>query len=464
MLTSRRNLVAAGIGMTVASAASAAVAGSASAAGARRPQNLKEAGLQATGRGLHFQSVPGDPDQKRALQEALDAAARAGVPLLLPAGVIRTGTLNLPSGSVLVGAAGLTTLECAAGAAVLMAENAEGLVIRDLVVDGRHSPLGSGEEDGLIRLSLCRGLTIENVTVRRSLANGIVLQGCSGRVAATTVEDVLLAGLRSLDAKGLQISGCRIADCGNNGIQIWRNDAGDDGALVTDCRIERVAANGGGTGENGNGISVFRAGGVVVQGNRITDCAYSAIRGNAASNLTMVGNSCQRLGEVALYAEFGFEGAVIANNVIDGAATGISVTNMDHGGRLAVVEGNVIRNLFRREQEPVDVRGDGITIEADSVVSGNAIDGAPTSGIRIGWGPYLRNVVVSGNMLRDTGAGIVVSSDDRAGTCLVSGNVIAGARLGAIRAMDHGALVGPDLAEAGTALPPRLAISGNLVA
>ena len=66
----------------------------------------------------------------------------------------------------------------------------------------------------------------------------------------------------------------------------------------------------------------------------------------------MIANSCARLGEVALYAEFGFEGALIANNLVDTAATGISVTNFNDGGRLAVVQGNLVRNLFRREDEP----------------------------------------------------------------------------------------------------------------
>jgi hypothetical protein len=33
----------------------------------------------------------------------------------------------------------------------------------------------------------------------------------------------------------------------------------------------------------------------------------------------------------SLYAEFGFEGALIANNSVDGAAIGVSVTNFQRG-------------------------------------------------------------------------------------------------------------------------------------
>ena len=125
------------------------------------------------------------------------------------------------------------------------------------------------------------------------------------------------AAIRSVDAAGLEIAHNDIADCGNNGIQVWRSEAGEDGSTVTANRIVRIRADGGGSGENGNGVNVFRAGSVLVSGNRITDCAYSAVRGNASSDIQIIANSCARLGEVAIYAEFGFEGALIANNLVD---------------------------------------------------------------------------------------------------------------------------------------------------
>src|SRR5581483_2757772 len=136
--------------------------------------------------------------------------------------------------------------------------------------------------------------------------------------------------------------------CGDNGILIWRSEVGEDATLVTANRIERIAAKSGGSGQNGNGINVFRAGSVMVTNNRIADCAFSAIRANSASNCQMIGNSCARLGEVALYAEFSFEGAVIANNIVDNAAMGVSVTNFNEGGRLAVVQGRTPRRWSYR--------------------------------------------------------------------------------------------------------------------
>jgi putative cofactor-binding repeat protein len=81
-----------------------------------------------------------------------------------------------------------------------------------------------------------------------------------------------------------------------------------------------IKAGLGGSGQYGNAINAFRAGNVIVRGNRIRNCDYSPERGNSASNIQISGNSVSDVREVALYSEFSFEGAVIANNTVDGAA------------------------------------------------------------------------------------------------------------------------------------------------
>lgn len=450
MIPSRRSLLTGALG---AAAATATVA--AADAGPRKAASEAAAGTHA------LLPETGSDDTAR-LQAEIDRAAADGRPVLLPPGTFRTGTLTLHPGTALIGAHGLTTLEFTGGAALLSANSATGLRIENLVLDGASRALDADEDAALIRFTDCANLKISNVTVRRALANGITLTRCSGRIADCTITHALLAAIRSLDAAGLDIAHNEIADCRNNGIQVWRSVPGEDGTLVSANRIARIESKGGGTGQNGNGVNVFRAANVIVSGNRITDCAYSAVRGNAASNIQIIANNAQRIGEVALYAEFGFEGAIIANNLVDGAATGISVTNFNEGGRLAVVEGNLIRNLHRREHEPVDKRGEGISIEADTLVSGNVIESAPTCGIMVGWGRYMRNVLVTQNLIRDTAAGILISSDAEAGACLISSNMIAGAKNGAIRAMTNGQPEGPDLA---TAPEPgaRISVSANLV-
>jgi uncharacterized secreted repeat protein (TIGR03808 family) len=384
-------------------------------------------------------------DQTDTLQRLVDDAAARRQPLVLPAGRINFRTLTLRAGTKLIGTSGLTTLRFIGGGAAILASQAHDIRLEGFTVDGALNALDSSRAEGLITIRQSNNVQLANLDVRNSLLNGIALTGSGGRVTGCSISVVAQGALFSLDATGLAIDNNRIASCNNNGILVWRTAVGEDGTTITSNRIEKIAAGSGGTGQNGNGVNVFRAGNVMVSGNRIADCAYSAVRGNAASNIQIVGNNCQRIGEVALYAEFGFEGALIANNIVDTAASGISVTNFNVGGRLAVVQGNLIRNLFRRDQEPTDKRGEGISVEADSLVSGNTIENAPSSGIFIGWGSYMRDVTVTGNLIRKARIGIGVQKDTAAGSVLIASNMISGSTDGAIRAMALGVATGADL-------------------
>src|SRR5262249_22099353 len=155
--------------------------------------------------------------------------------------------------------------------------------------------------------------------------------------------------------------------------------------------------------------NVFRAGNVVVRGNHISHATFSAIRANSTSNIQIIGNVGIDLGEVAIYSEFTYDGTMIANNTIDGAAIGISLANFYDGGRLAVVQGNLIRNLTPKRPagtDPNDGAGIGIFAEADTAITGNVIENAPHVGICLGWGPYQRDVSITGNVVRNAPHGI----------------------------------------------------------
>jgi uncharacterized secreted repeat protein (TIGR03808 family) len=438
MSYSRRNFVAAGFGLGVAA-------------------TLLPTETHAALPGLIPDS---NTDQTDLLQKLVDDAALRRQPLILPAGRINFRTLTLRAGTKLIGTSGLSTLRFIGGGAAILAAQANDLRLEGFTVDGALLVLDSARAEGLITIRQSTNVQLVNLEVRNSLLNGIVLNASGGRVTGCTITLAALAGLYSIDAKGLNIDNNRVASCNNNGILVWRSTAGEDGTIVAHNRIEKISAGAGGTGQNGNGINIFRAANVMVSGNRITDCAYSAVRGNAASNIQIVGNNCQRIGEVALYAEFGFEGALIANNLVDTAASGIAVTNFNVGGRLAVVQGNLIRNLFRRENEPQDKRGDGISVEADSLVSGNTIENAPSFGIFVGWGNYMRDVTVTGNLIRKAKIGIALQNDPTAGAVLVAQNMIAGSTDGSIRLMSYGSAVGADLV--GTDKSGRLTILANV--
>ncbi|CEJ88416.1 conserved hypothetical protein; Putative Pectin lyase fold [Hyphomicrobium sp. GJ21] len=391
--------------------------------------------------------VPDDGrDQTEALQAAVDSAAEKDIPLVLPPGKFLVSDLRLRRGSRVIGTARTTTLVFSGGSAFITGDKADGLVLEGLAFDGAYKAFDTARGDGLLTFSNSKTLHLHDLEIQNSSGNGVSLTECGGRVEGLLISHVLDAGFKSFDSLGLDVKDNTVTDCGNNGILIWRSKQEEDGSVVAGNRISKIRNAAGGTGEYGNGINVFRAGSVLVSGNRISDCAYTAVRGNAASNIQIVGNSCERLGEVALYAEFGFQGAIIANNLVDTAASGISVTNFNEGGRLAVVQGNLIRNLVRREQEPEDKRGEGIAVEADAVVSGNTIENAPTVGIQIGWGVYMRDVAVTGNVVRNARVGISVTNAADAGKCLIANNLISNAKDGAIREMDRGVFQGPDLA------------------
>jgi uncharacterized secreted repeat protein (TIGR03808 family) len=404
--------------------------------------------------------VPGGGaiDQTATLQVAADQAAQSGIPFFLPPGVYSTGKLQLKSGTHLKGVPGKSILRYRNGGALLGIEAAKDVSLDGLVLDGDGKPLGDG--GALLVAIQSERLGVKDCRVVNATEDGIVLRRVSGRIADCEIGDIRGSALFSEDAGGLEITGNHVRDCGDNGILVWRSTAGEDGTIVTGNRIERIAAKSGGSGQNGNGVNVFRAGSVLVSGNRIADCAFSAIRSNSGSNCQMLGNSCERLGEVALYAEFAFEGAVIANNIVDKAATGIAVTNFNEGGRLAVVQGNLVRNLFFRKD--ADTRGNGIAVEADATVNGNVVENAPGFGIVIGWMRYLRDVSVTSNLIRNAHIGIGVSADGEAGRALIAENLISGAKDGAIRAMDGPKPVGPDLALASAEEFANLTVYANI--
>jgi uncharacterized secreted repeat protein (TIGR03808 family) len=441
MAVGRREVLLGGVGLGLAAAAGPR-AGFAQESGLCGAQSIAPGG--------------GAIDQTAALQAAADAAAQTGAPFFLPAGIYSTAKLTLKSGTRIEGIPGETILRYRDGGALIVLEGVENVRLSGLVLDGDAKPLA--ESGSLLTATETKHLDVTNCRFTGSTADGVCLRKVSGWIKDCEIGDARKAGLVSEDASGLQIAHNAVRDCGENGIVVSRSEPGEDLTIVTANRIAGIAATGG--GQTGNGISVLRAGTVTINGNRIADCAVSAIRANAASNCQMIGNSCTRLGEVAIYAEFSVEGTVIANNLVDRASGGISVANFAKGGRLAVIQGNLIRNLFLRKDN--ELRGFGIAVEADSVVTGNVIEGAPAYGIIIGWGPHLRDVNVADNLIRDVLVGIGVSIDPSAGTALITKNLIAGAKEGAIRAMSGPTSIGPDLATASAETFSNVAVYANV--
>lgn len=403
-------------------------------------------------------------DQTRALQRAIDEAARAQMPLALPPGVYRIGLLRLPNGAQLIGVRGATKLVFTGGTSAIQSDGSDSIGLTGITFDGSSVPLPTRR--GLIHILGGRNVRITDCEITSSGGSGIWLEQVAGEISGNIFTNIAVTAVVSFDARGLSVCRNTITDTNDNGIEILRTASGDDGTLVTDNRIEDIKAGPGGSGQYGNAINAFRAGNVIVRGNRIKNCDYSAVRGNSASNIHITGNSVSDVREVALYSEFAFEAAVIANNTVDGAAVGVSVCNFNEGGRIAVVQGNIIRNLIPKRPigtAPDDDAGIGIYIEADSSVTGNVIENAPSYGIVAGWGKYLRDVAITGNVIRKALAGVGVSVVPGAGTALVNNNMISETPRGAVVGLDHARPVTADLSADGAQRFAQVVVGGNAV-
>lgn len=403
-------------------------------------------------------------DQTRALQRAIDEAARAQMPLALPPGVYRSALLRLPNGSQLIGVRGATKLVFTGGASMIQSDGSDAIGLTGITFDGGNIPLPARR--GLIHVLGGRDVRMADCEITKSGGSGIWLEQVAGDVSGNIFTNIALTAVVSFDARGLSVSRNTIIGTNDNGIEILRTAIGDDGTLVADNRIEDIKAGPGGSGQYGNAINAFRAGNLIVRGNRIRNCDYSAVRGNSASNIHITGNSVSDVREVALYSEFAFEAAVIANNTVDGAAVGVSVCNFNEGGRIAVVQGNIIRNLIPKRPigtAPDDDAGVGIYIEADTSVTGNVIENAPSYGIVAGWGKYLRDVAITGNVIRKALAGVGVSVVPGAGTALVNNNMISETPRGAVVGLDHARAVTSDLSAEGAQRFAQVLVGGNAV-
>jgi uncharacterized secreted repeat protein (TIGR03808 family) len=401
-----------------------------------------------------------EQDQTAILQRAVAAAAGERRRVYLPRGRFRIAGLILPSGTQLIGTGqGATTLVQASNQPVLVGRGGERIAVRGLAIEG--SPAAS-KETSLVVFADVSGLSVSDTTLARARGTALRLERCGGRVERNTVTGADIA-IFTLDAAGLGIADNVIDGCANNGIQVWRSQKGYDGTQVTGNRIGHVRAEAGGSGQNGNGINVFRAGSVIVAQNVIRECAFTAVRNNSGDNIQILGNSCTNLGEVAIYAEFSFEGCIVANNVVDRAALGISLTNFNENGRLAVATGNVLRNLFRHPDAETGVmgRGIGIAVEADATVTGNVVEAAEHAGITIGYGTYLRDVICSGNVVRRCPYGVAVSVMRGGGAAQISNNILSDCSRGRIVGFEYEKPVSGDLSVGAERRFPQLAIQGN---
>ncbi len=214
-----------------------------------------------------------------------------------------------------------------------------------LAIDGGRRPLP--ERTGLLQLDNCSGVRIADCEIVDSGRHGIMAIATSGEIAGNRIAGVADVALHSLDARGLLIARNTIFDA------LQQRHPGL-ALAARRRRHHRHRQPHRGDRQPRRRLRAVRQRHQRVSRRTTSWCAATASRTAPTRRCAATppptcrsrATASPRVREVALYAEFGFEGAVIANNTVDGAAIGVSVTNFNEGGRLAVVQGNLIRNLL----------------------------------------------------------------------------------------------------------------------
>lgn len=417
-------------------------------------------GLKASEYGLRPGAID---DQGRRLQALLEQASLTNQAVFLEPGQYLVSDVTLPRNVRLFGIKGATVLQYAGGSHFIYGENLETVQLEGLTLDGLIRPVKE-YADANLRITNANDVSIRECHIRNAAAYGLMIERSSGHVSHNLVENAIgYAGIMGTANTGLTISQNTVRDCANGGILAYRWERAEDTTIITGNRIQRIAAIKGGTGPHGNGINSYQCDGIMITDNHVSDCAFSTIRSNSCNNIQITNNTCLRAGETSIYSEFAFQGANVSGNIVDGAARGISIANLDHGGRLSICANNIVRNLH--ENVPYDpeghIYGTGILAEADIAITGNIIENAKRFGMLLGWGPYLKNVVASNNMIRQVPTAFYVSVVEGIGSVSITDNVISDITAGAVVGYRWQDAVTADLARTPSSDYPQLQITGN---
>lgn len=224
-------------------------------------------------------------DQTAAMQRAIDELTSAGQPVVIPAGAYRVARLQLPSKSVVLGAAGLSVLTGFRGAPVFEFQNAVDVSIRSVSFAG-----------AAVVARECRNLTLADCRVLSSGGDGLVCSGTGLFVSGNRAEACAGAALW-VEGDGM-VTNNIISGAGRFGIRLggaWRLGT----VTVINNRIEGA--------EVGVGVSSSDAGYAFIAMNMIASAKSGGIR--ALNGNDLIGKDLTRGGSEA------FRNLAIAANV-----------------------------------------------------------------------------------------------------------------------------------------------------
>ena len=441
------------------------------------------------------------------MQVIFSQAVTTGLPIMARPGIYDVGNVSVSGQVSVYGVPGKVTFRMTALSEYILYLGAfTSAHFFGIDFDGQNAAFTTNAGliiQGLVNLQRASATLISKASFERCTFKNSQLSGLSVNEVRTTVKDCIFSacqkksiGVVSVDE--LQVRGSRFEDQ-DYAIHCSPGAASNvniDGNIIKRCRRNGIAFEPSGTakinqnisvrgnkitkllpgdlwavsrtdfattGGEGNGILVYLSNNAVVSGNDVSDCQFSAIRGNVASQMTVSGNICRGSGETALYVEtvaisVGEFGCTVSGNVVYGGGAGISVVNFNTQGKFSTVNGNIVRDISTRDIThsggTYKTAGTGIYVEADSNVTGNTIQNC-YFGLALGTGTFTSDLVASGNVIRQTTLGIGVSGASTK-EILISGNLIAGYSSGAIKTFTYSETVpliisGADLAPANLA-------------
>ena len=286
----------------------------------------------------------------------------------------------------------------------------------------RRQPLA--ERQHARRWSTSGACAMPSSTIARSSAAARTASrsnASAGRIENTEISGAADAGIYSVEASGLQITGNSVSDCANGGILVHRWQPADDGTIVSGNRVTRIQARNGGTGQNGNGINVFRANNVMVSN-------------NMRQRLRLLGDPRQQRQQhpdlrEQLHRAAARPASIPSSPSKAPSSTPISSTAPPTASRSSIstkaaawrsarpTSCATSRRKGPYQQDPPGF-GVGISVEADCSATGNVVENVPLYGMQIGWGEYMRNVVATGNVIRKAGTGIIISVVEGTGSAV----------------------------------------------
>lgn len=395
-----------------------------------------------------FVAAKGDgvTNDSPAIQSMLNAFSNKGMKLIFPLATYLIGTKLDPLTSKVhfIGAKG-TVFKLGTTSGMVDATGRSDIIFENIIFDGNNLVLTAE----LLGFYTSNNIVIDSCSIINTKHHGILAYETSLTIKDTTITGTTKEAIRIDSSKPVIVERCTITNSVNAAIEVANGGTVKYVGHIFRNNVITTVTSTGGTGENGNGIVVEKINGVMCTNNIITGAAWSAIRLNNSGDAIISGNRVNNAGDWALYAEFGGNNIVISDNLIINSNGGISCTNADLNGRRMTVSGNILKNITNA----------AIDCEDSTVVTGNNIDGA-IWGIRMGWGSYGKNLIVTSNIITDTKTtptlkvGIVVNTNPTNSDFIIAQNIVK-------NYINHG-ICGADLSVSSTLTnTPAFAIKAN---